>query len=546
MFLVKLAAGLALITFGVRFLRKGLDRLFGGRLIAWLERATRNRFQALLAGTVTGAVAPSSTGLSLLTVQFLRSGQIGTDKVLAMLLGANLGMTLLVNVAALQVADYAGVLLFLGVVGFQFTARERLRGIGQCLLSLGFIFLAMDFFRQGADIFTRSQDVGAVFAILNHYPSILCLGAAVVAVLLQSSTATIGLAIGMATGGALPSTLFITWVIGTNLGIGATSLFCSWNDLEGRRLGLANLIMKALVAVVVIVLHPLDFLLSPALDLPVSHQLAFLQTAFNALVAVISLPLLNGLLALVKLTFVPEPPLAAAAARKSFLDPQALEAPSVALANATREALRMTDEVRDMLETVWAARAQRSVAQLKTVRAQDDTVDEINRQLVHYLSRIGELNHADRRWHYTLLMYASELESVGDTIEKNLSNTVSKQLTDQLVFEPADESALLEVYQRTLQQFNLVASLMTARAAATAHQLLKANDDIAALCATQRKLHYERLKPGSEAAVSSSLCLLDLLDDLRRVSHHLSIVAHEIKPAALLHRGRDSSRLSAE
>ncbi|HLX71336.1 MAG TPA: Na/Pi symporter, partial [Verrucomicrobiae bacterium] len=239
MFLIKIAAGLALITFGVRFLRKGLDRLFGGRLIAWLERATKSRVQAMGAGMVTGALAPSSTGLSLLTMQFLGTGKIGTDKLLAILLGANVGMTFLVNVAALQVGDYAGVLLFLGVVGFQFVSRERIRGIGQCLLSLGFIFLAMSFLRQGADVFAGSEDVGAVFNILNRHPYVLCLGAAVVAVVLQSSTAAIGLGIALASGGALPSSLFVTWIVGTNLGIGCTSLFVSWRHIEGRRLGLA-------------------------------------------------------------------------------------------------------------------------------------------------------------------------------------------------------------------------------------------------------------------------------------------------------------------
>ena len=532
MFLIKIAAGLALITFGVRFLRKGLDRLFGGRLIAWLERATKNRVQAMCAGAVTGALAPSSTGLSLLTMQFLGAGKIGTDKLLAILLGANVGMTFLVNVAALQVGDYAGILLFLGVVGFQFVSRERIRGIGQCLLSLGFIFLAMSFLRQGADVFAGSDDVGAVFNILNRHPYVLCLGAAVVAVVLQSSTAAIGLGIALASGGALPNAMFVTWIVGTNLGIGCTSLFVSWRYIEGRRLGLANLFMKALVAILVVVFGPLNFILSPKWSLPMSQQLALMQTAFNVLVAVISLPLLGKLLALVKNLFVPGlGESAEAAANRTFLDPQALESPSVALANATREALRMTDEVREMLQNVWAARAQKSVVQIKSARAQDDTVDQINHQLMLYLSQIGELSDADRKWHFTLLTYSSELESIGDTIEKNLSSTLSKQLIERLTFDAADEAALGDVYQRTLRQFDLVASLMTGRASNTAQQLIKGNEEIIALCVAQKKIHYERLKPGSDTALSSSLCYLDLLDGLRRVSQHLSTVAHEMRRA---------------
>ena len=87
MFIINIAAGLALIVFGVRFLRKGLDRLLGGRLIVWLERATQNRVKALCAGVVTGILAPSSTGISLLTAQILGNGKTSTEKMLAVLLG---------------------------------------------------------------------------------------------------------------------------------------------------------------------------------------------------------------------------------------------------------------------------------------------------------------------------------------------------------------------------------------------------------------------------------------------------------------------------
>src|SRR5690606_12587856 len=169
-------------------------------------------------------------------------GKISTEKMLAVLLGANLGMTFLANVAALQLGASVGVLLFVGVVCFQFMRRERVRGVGQCILALGFIFLAMDFLREGADIFSRSQDVDQIFAILGRHPYVLGLVVAGLAVLLQSSTATVGLGIGLASGGVLPDSLFIIWVVGTNLGVAATALLVSWSTVEGQRLGLANLL----------------------------------------------------------------------------------------------------------------------------------------------------------------------------------------------------------------------------------------------------------------------------------------------------------------
>jgi len=529
MFLIKLAAGLALIIFGVRFLRKGLDRLLGGQLIVWLEHATRNRAQAMCAGAVTGVLAPSSTGLSLLTAQILGNGKASTEMMLAVLLGANVGMTVLANIAALQVEHYAGILLFLGVIAFQFATPERIRGIGQCLLSLGFIFLAMNFLKEGAAGFGASQDVSIIFGVLDHHPDILCIAAAILAVLLQSSTATVGLGIGLAAGGVLHNSLFIPWIIGTNIGLGFTSLFVSRTNLEGRRLGLANLLAKIVVAFLIIALVPRTLFAS--LSLPVPQQLALMHTAFNVLVALISLPLLGGLLAVVKKTFVPDPPYSEEAP-KTFLNPEALETPSLALAHATRETLRMADEVKVMLQNLWAAHLQGSVIPVKNIHAQDDAIDEINQQMMLYLSQIGEMNQFDRAWHFTLLSYSSELETIADIIEKNLLSTVNKQLTENLSLNPAEEAVLENLYQKTLLQFEHAASFITTRGSAAAQVIIASNNDINEWCLAQKRIHYEQLKPGVKEALSGSLCFLDVLEGLRRISEHLSAGAYSLKHAA--------------
>lgn len=535
MFLIRLAAGLALILFGVRFLRKGLDRLLGGRLIVWLERATGTRLRAMSAGVAAGIVAPSSTGLSLLTAQILGNGKASTEKLLAVLIGANVGMTILANIAALQVGNYAGLLLLAGVIGFQFTTPERLRGVGQCILSLGFIFLAMHYLQEGASDFGKSHDISVVFGMLDQHPYVLCLAAAMLAVLLQSSTATVIFGIGLATGGILPESLFVNWIVGTNVGLGLTSLFVARNNLEGRRLGIANLLAKIIVAILVIVFVPRNLFLSEKLSFPVPQQLALMHTAFNLTVAVLSFPFLEWLLAFVKKTFVPDPPISQEAP-KTFLNPEALEAAPVALAHATRETLRMSDEVKIMFQNLWSAHVQDSSIPIRNIRSQDDSVDEINRQLMLYLSQIGEMNDFDRKWHFTLLSYAAELEAIGDIIEKNLAATVTKQVAENLVLNPDDESALNHLYQKTLLQFDLATTFITIRENVTAHKVLMARDEINDWCLTQKKTHYERLKPGDRQGLSNSLCFLDMLDGLRRICNHLSTAAYGFNPTVARQR----------
>ncbi len=494
-------------------------------LSGW-KKATATRLQAMGAGVLAGILAPSSTGLSLLAAQILGNGKTSTEKLLAVLIGANVGITILANVAALQVGDYAGLLLFIGVIGFQLTTVERVRGVGQCLLSLGFIFLAMNFLRDGAHDFSSSHDVGVIFSVLDQYPFILGLAAAALSVFLQSSTATVGFGIGLATGGLLPQPLFIDWIIGTNIGLGITSLFVARANLEGRRLGLANLLVKIFVALLIILFLPRPF----HLPFPVPQQLALLHTIFNVLVAFISFPLLDWLLMVVRKTLAPDPP-RSPEAPKTFLDPAALETPSIALAQATRESLRMTDEVKMMLQNLWLGRTQNNALPVEKIRAHDDTIDDINQQMMLYLSQIGEMNDFDRKWHFALLSYSSELETIGDVIEKNLANTTAKQMTDNFVLNPEDETVLATLYQKTLVQFDLAASFITARESSTAEKVIRSRDEINDWCLFQKRGHYERLKPGDRQALSGSLCFLDMLEGLRRITNHLSTAAYGFKPA---------------
>lgn len=125
---IQIASGVALIIFGIRFLRKGLDRLFGGRLVIWLSRMTEQRWKAFFSGIVVGTLVPSSTALSLITLQMLNASRMAAAPMLAVLLGTNVGITVTVQLLAFHIQDYAGVFILVGVIGFQFLRREVLRG----------------------------------------------------------------------------------------------------------------------------------------------------------------------------------------------------------------------------------------------------------------------------------------------------------------------------------------------------------------------------------------------------------------------------------
>ncbi len=354
MLVLNILCGVALILFGTRFLRKGLDRLFGQSLVRWLQSLAGHRGKAFLAGIVAGVGTPSSTAVSLVAVQMLSSGQLTAERMLAIFLGANVGITAPAQLLAFRVQDYAPAFILVGVVGFQFLQRNLFRGIGQCLLALGFLFLAMKMIGEATRSIAPAGDVGILLHLLASHTWILMVFAGLVAFGLQSSTAALGLGIGLASGGHFSFEAMLAWVLGANLGIALTTLVTGWGSLEGRRLATANILVKGIAAMGLMFLLPAWKPAVQSTPAVLAAQSVHFHTLFNLGVGLVCLPLISPLSRLMRGLIVP-PPVLGLQGPETHLDHQALESPALALANATREVLSLADEVQLMLHNFWQA-----------------------------------------------------------------------------------------------------------------------------------------------------------------------------------------------
>ncbi len=528
---LQIAGGVALVLFAVRFLRKGLDRLFGQHLMAWIERMTSHRLKAFGAGVVAGAIAPSSTALSVTLIQLLNASQLGAERILATLLGANIGITVMVQLLSFSANGFAAFCILTGVIGFQFLKRNVLRGIGQILLSLGFVFLSMELIGSGAALIDPDGDLVTFMRLLGGHPIAVILASTIAALLLQSSTATIALAIGLAGSAQVGMPFLIPWVLGTNLGIALTALIAGWGSLEGRRLAVANLLVKGLVAALALVLLPR---LLPALAFAgasAARQSANFHTLFNIAVALFALPLVVPLSRLVAKMIVPSAtPAAGVPMLQTFLDPTAVDTPVFALAQATRELLAMGDEVKSMLQTWWRGFCTADLALLRLAADQDNRVDATYHRLKKFLSLIHEQDPQHRRghWHLTLHTFSNEIEDIGDIVSTDLCTLVRKQIEHNTVLAPEDWNDLEELYHRLNSRFDVAMSILTTRDTALARSFISGKEAFDQWCRDRQRLHYERLPAGDEAALRSSSIFLEMLNDLRRINSHLSVIGHAL------------------
>jgi phosphate:Na+ symporter len=318
----------------------------------------------------------------------------------------------------------------------------------------------------------------------------------------------------------------VPWVLGTNVGLGLTSLLMGWSQLESRRLGLGNILAKLLVALPLLWLPWLPTVWFDVMPGTLMRQTALLHTLFNVGVGLVALPLLHPLHRLTEF-LAPKPAGADLTVSDRFLDPRLLDTTSLALTRATRETLRMGDHVRLMLENYWQAFSTRDVELARRVQKQDDVVDRMHLEIKDYLVRIGEnRTQIDGQWQFALLAFSAELEAVGDLVDKHLCDALIKQRFEGAEWGVQDGGFLEEGYTRVLRSLDVAIGLMTTRRVPEAEALVREKHEFNEWCRDRQRAHYERLAGASRQQLAGSSYFVDSLNALRRINSHISTIGY--------------------
>jgi len=527
MALLNLTSAIILILLGMRYLRKGLDRLFGNQLVEWLQETAKNRYKAFFSGIVAGLISPSSSAIAVLSVQILNQSALTAGRMLAVVLGANVGLTVIVQLITFDLQDFAGAFIVAGGIGFLFLNRAIFRGTGQICLGLGFVFLAMSIIGNTGKLAANSQDMKALFSIVEHYPWVVFVVTGLLALVLQSSTASIGLGIGLAKGGLITGAALVPWVLGANLGIGLTMMIAGWASIEGRRLALASILLKTFFAILILLVGS-QFVSQLMTTLPggIDRNAANLNTVFNLVIGLCALPALSPI-SRVLTYLVPSQPLEEQDEPGIFLDPLLLQTPSLALSQAVREESRILDHLRMMLRAVWTMCTSQS-RDVKNGKVENlyGRVVAIQLELKDYLEQIADENLSDEdiNWRFNLLDYSQELVIAATLIKRDLMDAAIpySRLTKELPTE--DSTELANIVSRTLERIHKATVLLMAQDVRMANRFIQEKEEISDRYRAIRRRHLEHLAPGQKPETS----FFDLLNCFRRINTHLTSVAYAI------------------
>jgi phosphate:Na+ symporter len=531
MVLLDLMGGVALLLWGLHMVHSGIVRAFGSDLRRFLGIALQNRFLAFLAGLVVTALLQSSTATGLMTASFVTGGAVDLAPALAIMLGANVGTTLIVQALSFNVTAVAPLLFLVGVIAFKRGSQTRTRDLGRVAIGIGLMLLSLHIL---LDTLAPAEDAPAVRTLLAAITgdSLLCvLMAAVLTWIAHSSVTVVLLIMSLAYSGFITPMAALALTLGANLGSAINPVIEGSNSSNpaSRRLPLGNLLNRLIgCALVLPFLHPIVELLGRFEPNP-SRMTADFHTAFNLALAILFiLPL--GWLASLLTKFLPERAKPNNPATPLYLDEGALGTPSVALACAEREVLHLGDIVESMLLQAMTALMTDDRRLVAEVSRMDNTVDKLDEAVKLYVTRLTRESLDERDGHRAMeiIAFSINLEHIGDIIDKNLMELAQKKIKRKLAFSKQGAAELEAFHQEVMSNLKLAFSVFMSGDVKIARQLIaeKATLRTAELAAAES--HLERLRERRPESIESSSLHLDVLRDLKRIHSHICSVAYPV------------------
>lgn len=532
--LLNVLGSVCLLLWGVRMVRTGLTRAFGATLRRAIGACSRNRFTAFAGGLAITGVLQSSTATALLLSSFAGRGLIPLSIALAVMLGADVGTTIAAQVLSFDLGWVSPLLIGAGVIAFLSTESDRPRHLGRVAIGLGLMLLSLKLLALAtAPLRSAPAFMAALEGLQDEYVI-----AAVLATLatwfVHSSLSIVLLVMSFAAGGLVEPKLALALVIGANIG-GALAPYMAQAgaEIEARRVPLANLITRGIVGMALLpflgpVLQAMTWLDPSAARLAVNFH-----TAFNIATAILFLPLID-VVAWACRRLLPDRPVTDDPGRPRHLDPNVLDSPAEALGCALRETLNLGDKVADMLRQSIEVFDRNDPKAVKAIEAADDSVDRLYEAIKIYLIQTSrnELGEDDGKRYVEILTFTTNLEHVGDIIDKNLMELAAKKIRNRYAFSPEGMAELRAIHAQVLENLRLALNVFTTRDIALARRLVAEKTSMREAEASAADSHYARLREGRPESIETSSIHMDVIRDLKRINGHLTTVAYPILEAA--------------
>ncbi|MBL7008240.1 MAG: Na/Pi cotransporter family protein [Planctomycetes bacterium] len=531
---MELLGGLALFLFGMELLSQSLKAVAGDRMKSILTRLTSNRLLGVLTGGFVTAVIQSSSVTTVLVVGFISAGLMSLSQAVGVILGADIGTTITAQIIAFKITHYALLLVAIGYGVVFFSRGETWKQHGKGLLGLGLVFFGMHLMGETMVPLRDYPPFLAWMAEMEH-PLLGILAGAAFTALVQSSSATTGVVIVLASQDLVSLPAGIALIFGANIGTCVTALLASiGRPREAVRAAVVHIVFKVVGVLIWLAFIPELAALVGRLSEQAPRQIAHAHTVFNVANTLVFLPLAGVFVRLVE-WLVPDRPMAEEEiVRAKYLDEDLMSTPSLALDRARLEILHMGDTARDMLQRILPALTTGSEQDLREIEILDDRVDALHGFIVTYLGRISRTRLTDGQTaeFLKLMEAANSLENIGDVVETNLVQLGRSRIEQRLRISDATRRVLQEFHATVVRALDQALLAVTQKNPEAARAVLHMKPQVRALASSAALHEAKRLVAEEPNRLPAYTLEIDTLENLKRVYYFCRRMARAGVPEA--------------
>jgi len=540
--LLDLLSAVALLIWGTHIVRTGILRVYGSQLRQVISQNMSRRPLAFIAGILVTAVVQSSNATAMLVTSFVGQGLMALTPALAIMLGADVGTALMSRILTFDLSWLSPLLIFLGVIFFLSRKQTRIGQLGRVAIGLGLIVLALQLIVTAAAPITQNAGVKVLFASLTGDLLLDALVGALFAMISYSSLAAVLLTATLAGAEIISLPVAIGLVIGANIGSGMLAfLSTSMQNVAGRQVALGSLLYKLFGLLLVIpvldpLVHWIDSLGFSPQDLVIGFHLVY-----NTSRCLIMLPTV-GWMARLCAFLLPERPEVNGPAKPRHLDLTALSTPSLALANAVRETLRMGDLIEGMLGSMLEVLRGTQTAVTQEIRRLNDDVEALYSAIKLYLAQMPreDLGEQDNRRWAEIIELTINLELAAGLIERMLRKVQQQKTSQRRSFSDVGLEELAGLHSQLLSNLRLGLSVFLSSDPESARQLLREKRRFRAQERRLAHAHVSRLQRKVVQSIETSSLHLELISDMKRLNSLFCSSAYVVLETA------DTGALSSE
>ena len=528
---IGIMGGLGLFLYGMNLMGDGLQKSAGSKLKRIIELLTSNVIMGVLVGMVVTMVIQSSSATTVMVVGFVNAGIMSLPQAIGVIMGANIGTTITAQLVSLDVDFLAPVALGIGIVIYMFSNKPKHKNIAEILIGFGILFTGMDFMKEAVKPLAGYQGFTDMLLSFGHHPILGVLMGFAITAIVQSSSASMGMLIALASQGLIPITAALPILYGENIGTCVTSLISSIGaSRNARRAAIMHLTFNVLGSMIFmfILSKPIVAIVTAIDPTDAARQIANAHTLFNILNVIVLLPF-NKLIVKLALKLVPETKGEQDDDKVvKYIDDRMIETPSIALANIVKETLRMGEKSKESLNAAIDGIVDKSKEKIELSFKREKLINELQKSILNYLLKLSKasLNEDSRETVDALFNTVNDIERIGDHAE-NIAE-LAKDIVDlEISFSDVGIGELKDMYNKVVSTYTYALEAMRTSNVELACKVIKMEEQVDMMEKSCRANHMNRLN-SSSCSIESGVIYLDIISNLERVSDHAVNIAQQV------------------